>query len=153
MLNIVSQTTQTAYTLAPGVYVIGDPCYMMPDDDHKTWNKLMDSSDSLENNPAQAGNFQVIALDTAYGDGILIDDSGMSYPVDSGTIGIALLSDVVDLCGHDKSFGCHIHEFKKEFLVREMDGVLYFGNVIIDTNGNDYGYDDDDYRYGEDDEE
>ena len=80
----------TVYVPA-GKYVIGDPCYTVPDAD---WHKLLESCDYFNRPIGISGGFEVLAFPTKYGDGVYRDQVGRKYPVDAGLIGCILLSDI-----------------------------------------------------------
>ena len=136
----------TTVTLPAGRYIIGDPCYSVPDDQ---WSDLLDQTDCFA---SPEGSFKseetgeevhVVAFGTAYGDGVYTDQGGREYPVDAGLIGIMLAHGVV------AGESTNIIEFKHDFQCSCHNGVIEFGHIIIDTSGDDHGNDDDD-SYGDD---
>lgn len=82
---------------------------------------------------------------TAWGDGVYEDQQGGSYPVDSGTIGAILLSDIRDKTYADLTeMGC-IHDFADLLTAADCgydDGEITFGRITIQT-GLAYGDDED----------
>ena len=130
-------------TLPAGRYIIGDPCYSVPDDQ---WSDLLDQTDCFA---SPEGSFKseetgeevhVVAFGTAYGDGTYTDQGGRDYPVDAGLIGIMSARGVV------AGESTHIVEFKHDFECSEHNGVIEFGHIIIDTSGDDFDEDDESYE-------
>jgi len=120
------------FTLAPGRYIISDPCYQVPDE---FWSEVLDNG-LLDGN---LGHYKkgrkmvhVVAFGTSYGDGEYFDQEGNSYGVDAGMIGIMLVSDVgiknVDFDGG------RLVNFPDPFECYEKGGVIHFGHIAIDTD-------------------
>ena len=63
----------TVYVPA-GKYVIGDPCYTVPNDD---WETLLQSCDYFNRPVGISGGFEVLAFPTQYGDGVYRDQDQM----------------------------------------------------------------------------
>ena len=138
-------------TLPAGRYIIGDPCYSIP---NEQWDEILQQTDCFE---SPEGSFKseetgeeihVVAFGTAYGDGVYTDQGGREYPVDAGLIGIMPAHGVV-ACE-----STNVIEFKHDFQCSCHNGVIEFGHIIIDTlgddtSGDDHGNDDDD-SYGDD---
>jgi hypothetical protein len=141
----------------PGKYWIGDLCYVM----HDEWTEVCDltisaratgGGDCLEGDFKLGDGRQFTLFRTAYGDGEYLDDQNHnSYCVDSGTIGIILLSDIKEKLNEVDNLG-HIHEFETSFSCYSDGRVLKFGHVSIDTDPP-YEEDDDDYQSYQDEEE
>lgn len=137
---------KTEAVFPPGKYVIGDPCYHVPDDE---WDSVLSQSDFFnmrgsggagENGKCHAtfkkANGElgtVVAFSTQYGDGVYEDQQGRKYGVDAGLIGIIPLADVDEL---DESLA-NVIEFDSHFRCYDSDGILTFGNVVIDTRDDD----------------
>lgn len=136
----------TEVTVPPGRYIIGDPCYHVPDDQ---WERVLDES-GLFNAQCWATfttfdgrTGHVVAFSTAYGDGIYSDDEGRRYPVDAGLIGLIPLDDVNP---QELNLSCaNVIEFKTAVTCRERDGLIAFGSIGINT-GDDLPEDEDDYN-------
>ena len=145
-------SNRTTYELEPGRYVIGDPCYSVPD---HHWDSLLKSCGYFEHNTLghydtdpslEKGHRRVyvIALSTRYGDGLYADNQGHKYGVDAGLIGI-IHADDLDEIYTDLS---RVVEFDKPFRVYESEsGVLHFGHITIDTSGDSLDEDDSDVDY------
>ena len=130
----------TTITLPAGRYIIGDPCYSVPDDQ---WDDLLDKTECFE---SPEGSFKseetgeevrVVAFGTAYGDGVYTDQGGQRFAVDAGVIGIMSANGVV------AGESTHIVEFKHDFQCFEHYGVIEFGHIIIDTADDEFDKDDD----------
>ena len=131
----------------PGRYTIGDPCYFFSDKDSEEWFKFLDDhgyfhTDSI----GYIGPHKVAVLGTQYGDGTYQDSDGRSYDVDSGLIAIIPIAEDSDV-----PHGHNVVEMNEEFTCEAIDGVLYFGDVHIDTSGMD-DYESYDDGYGDDDD-
>jgi hypothetical protein len=71
---------------------------------------------------------------TQWGDGTYEDQEGNSYPVDSGTIGCILVSDITHTDDENDTNLGTVHTFTDPFRVRALKGILFFGDVTIDTD-------------------
>lgn len=118
-------------TMPAGTYYVGDLCYVM----HDVWDEVCsttfnDMSSTSEYVLGDGRKF--VMMSTSYGDGCYNDQSGREYPVDSGTIGCIK---IVDIAKHELkglSEG-NIIEFAKDFIYENVDGVLFFGDISINT--------------------
>jgi hypothetical protein len=80
--------------------------------------------------------YQVLAFGTFYGDGCYTDQSGHSFPVDAGLIGLTPVG-LAD--GHSTEiFGSTLVEFKVDTECSCRNGVLKFGTHTIDTKDSKY---------------
>jgi len=107
-----------------GDYYLGDPCYIIQDSD---WDNLLESSDCFRKPVGIVRTFQVLAFSTAFGDGEFKDNYNNSYSVDSGLIGLVPVEFNPEADSTKVSF-------KKPTICRSVEGVLIFGNIVIDTN-------------------
>ena len=126
-----------------GKYVIVDLCYVVP---KEYWGGLCDqwfptaNQDNTEkdivtyfdNNLGK--NVECYVLGTAHGDGTYIDNVGNEYGVDSGAIGIIAYDGVRKELVDDNN----VFDFESDFEVFSDDGILYFGNITINTDYDDY---------------
>ncbi len=141
-------------TLPSGKYWIGDPCYVMGHDDNKfNWGEFC--SFCFKDDPTGRKNEGIVThqgitfayFGTAYGDGRYLDQFGNEYGVDAGMIGCIPVDSVIDKEG--LGLGT-VHEFKGSFIAEYDNGIIWFGNVEIPTDGSDdedydpYENDDDD---------
>lgn len=118
----------TVYVPA-GKYVIGDPCYTVPDDD---WIKLLESCEYFNRPVGISGGYEVLAFPTAYGDGVYRDQRGNVYPVDAGLIGLVPVE--YAQIDEDRFYPTQFVEFKTLTACRrDEDGTLVFGDVTIKT--------------------
>jgi hypothetical protein len=115
-----------------GQYVIGDPCYAVPDED---WLPLLETCNYF-NNPIGYvqgidQKYFVLAFGTKWGDGCYRGTDGNEYPVDAGLLGLVPFNVVEDLSEHEG----FIVTFDKETLcVDDGSGKLKFGHITIDTD-------------------
>lgn len=131
-----------------GKYIIADLCYVVPSE---YWIELCNKwyPNAHDNNIEKDivtyfdhnldKNVECYALGTAHGDGTYVDNLGNEYDVDAGMIGIIASNDVRKQFISDNN----VFDFEHDFEVFSDNGVLYFCNIIIDTNW------DDDYDYDE----
>lgn len=136
------QISNVEVTVPAGKYVLGDPCYAVPDD---CWDDLLESCDYFRSPIGHitldyTKKFQVLGFGTRWGDGCYAGSDGKSYPVDAGLIGLVPIELVENILEHSD----YIVTFKKNTVCRsDGDGKLYFGSIVIDTdpdeeNENDY---------------
>lgn len=109
-----------------GTYYVGDLCYILGD----VWDEVCD----------HFGDEVFILSDgrkcaqycTMYGDGTYVDQDGDEYDVDSGTIGCVMVSGFpVGKWGNGNAM---IVEFLEDFDTFAECGVIYIGNIKIDTD-------------------
>jgi hypothetical protein len=129
-----------AVIFPPGVYYIGDPCYVIPDEE---W---MDYLDTYPTHPdPMRGWVDEIQVDykgypcwhasTAYGDGGYFDQHrDCEYSVDAGIIGVI----PIELCSkqdHEFEELGRVHTFEHPFEVYVDDNsVFHIGEFMIDTD-------------------
>jgi hypothetical protein len=116
-----------------GSYVIGDPCYAVPD---KDWDALLLSCNYFESPIGYVKDgmqkFPVLAFGTKWGDGSYHGTDGNVYGVDAGLIGLVPVELVEDLSDHE------VVNFSKNTLcVDDGSGKLKFGHITIDTDPSD----------------
>lgn len=120
-----------------GKYWVGDLCYVLDED----WNECCYLFFKERNdNGCNEGEFTLsdgrrfVSLNTAWGDGYYIDNSGRGYGVDAGLIGCILAKDV-GLEGNERNVsGGHIIDFPTDFECSNDDGKIIIGDVVIDTD-------------------
>ena len=114
--------------VTPGKYVLGDPCYVVPQED---WQPLLESCDYFNLPVGLCKGYQVLAFSTKYGDGTYADNKRRHYPVDAGLIGLVPWAYAI---GVDPELS-QVVEFKNSTTcTRTSDGVLTFGNIVINTD-------------------
>ena len=117
-----------------GIYYIGDLCYVMSDE---RWEELCDLI--MPNFSVTDGEFlfkdgvRFAPLSTFYGDGVYEDQVGHQYPVDSGSIGCILLSDI-EPEHFDGIANGRVVMFLTPFEPCDVSGTLKFGDIAIETN-------------------
>lgn len=120
-------------TMPAGRYYVGDLCYVM----HDVWDEVCDLM-FPHDNIGEYGKFKLkdgrkfAVYSTFYGDGTYRDGSGREYSVDAGVIGCILESDIRD---PDPSDGGNYIDFARDFKTGEDGGLIWFGDVFIDTVG------------------
>ena len=144
-----------AVKMDAGTYYVGDPCYVIEQDE---WSYFLDSERNPpddEDNPHAVNDVMIydykgaisVSLWTLYGDGEYSGSDGNSYCVDSGTIGVVPVSILTDKALEDADRLGVIVEFGDDFVCKyDGEGVLAFGDIYIDTGEEDYE-EDDDYYY------
>lgn len=126
-----------------GKYILGDPCYAIPDDE---WLDLLDTCDYF-NTPIgtlrkRQGTFRVVAFSTRWGDGCYEGTDGKMYPVDAGLIGLVPV-EVVGMDALRKDL-CNVVTFDKPTKCSsDGEGKLRFGHITIDTDPADVEEDED----------
>ena len=139
-----------------GTYYVGDLCYVMDDDE---WDEFCTLT--IKDNECLEGEFELdgrkfATYGTKWGDGEYRDQNGHSYGVDAGLIGCIRLSDIKDPDYDEIGRLGNIVVFEKDFTtsggrngVREWNGKIHIGHIVIDTDADvncDYT---DEYEYGD----
>lgn len=142
-----AQLERAEATLPPGKYIIGDPCYNIPD---HLWHDVLDASDSWHTCHAtfplaDGGEGLVVAFHTKNGDGRFDDGHGREYPVDSGSIGIIS----VDHIPEPDLEASHVITFKNPVHCYLSGSVIVFGHIEINTEDPEAEEDDGDDGYNE----
>ena len=135
-----------------GTYYVGDLCYVIA---AKDWDEVCRLTTS--NNECIQGEFTLAdgrrfaMFNTKWGDGTYFDSMRMNeYSVDSGTIGCILLDDVKDSIAatydNIEELGAII-EFEEDFETYNNDGLIVFGDVIINTDPDEFYDEEDEYEH------
>ena len=126
-----------------GKYYIGDLCYVMSDD----WDEVLDltiaKDGKLLNGEFEMKDGRRFALySTKYGDGRYKSNMGTNHAVDSGTIGCILVENIIDIPKFevDGKLGAVV-TIDRSFSTSERDGLIVLGDVIINTDSDEW-YDD-----------
>jgi hypothetical protein len=134
--------------MEPGTYYIGDLCYVLGDSWDEFCSITIDDHDCLNGGFRFKDGREFVTFQTMYGDGTYHDKEGRSYPVDAGLIGCVRVEDmdidVMDVCDDG-----NIIKFDKPFVCERVGGVIYFGKVSIDTEGDPFYNDGDEEDYDE----
>lgn len=120
MLEISSKSV----VVPKGEYVLGDPCYVVPNDD---WSDLLNSCNYFNSPVGRVRDSKILAFGTKWGDGCYRDTKGNVYPVDAGLIGL------VPVAYAEVEPNSVIVSFSEPTLCLNDDGILKFGNYVIDT--------------------
>lgn len=126
------EITKVTVQVPAGQYVLGDPCYTVPDEN---WGELLESCKFFENPIGEVKVddkvHKVLAFRTAYGDGTYRDNKGNEYPVDAGLIGLVPI-EYADL--EQTGLESVIVDFKALTECSSDDeGTMYFGELKIRT--------------------
>jgi len=118
-------------TLPKGEYYIGDLCYI--ESLSAVWDDFC--HEFFKENHSEVAGIEFFAADTADGDGEFTGTDGFDYPVDAGLIGIISAKHLTaaDLAEDYIS----VTKFDKPFTVSSYKGVFFFGDIMIDTRGDD----------------
>lgn len=118
----------TAGTFPAGHYYVGDLCYNKSID----WDEFCDMT--IKGHECLSGVFtlkdgrDLASYSTMYGDGVYRDNLGNEYWVDAGLIGIIGCEEGTQIRGG------HVFYFPRPFKVFcPKDGVMAFGNIVINT--------------------
>lgn len=126
-----------------GTYIVGDPCYNVPDDQWSSWLAAADpevfgpgssSHDCKRVLIAEVNGHPVLGIGTAHGDGQYLDTNSNRYPVDAGLIGLVpveLVAEAGDTLRDDLGV---VRTFERPFDCSYEDGVIVLGNIRIDTD-------------------
>ena len=119
-----------------GDYYIGDLCYVM----HEEWDEVCSLFfKGNTNGGCNQGEFvlkdgrRFACYNTRWGDGEYRDQFNNRYLVDSGCIGCILVSDIVEMDTRNIDLG-NVIKMTKEFDTSNIDGLISFNNITIETN-------------------
>jgi hypothetical protein len=117
-----------------GKYILGDPCYAVPDSD---WDGLLQSCNYF-NSPIGyikdgLQEFPVLAFGTRWGDGCYAGTDGNLYPVDAGLIGL-VPAEVVDMEALRSDLHTVVTFTTTVKCSTDGNGKLRFGCITIDTD-------------------
>ena len=143
----VMKIVRSEVIVPKGSYVIGDPCYAVPD---KDWLPLLQSCNYFEDPIGtikdETRQFSVLGFSTKWGDGSYRGSDGNVYPVDAGLIGLVPVEMVEELADHDGDYDGVIVKFDRDTLcVNDGSGKLKFGHITIDTDPSDEEEEDENY--------
>ena len=127
--------------LKAGKYWIGDPCYMLSEENYQVYLDQYDRLfvDDLHGGEKNDGRVVIdghefAVFSTKFGDGCYLDQFKNLYSADSGMTGCL----PIELVKEDVQ-GCHPVEFLEDFYCEGSDGtygwsgILQFGRYIIET--------------------
>ena len=110
-----------------GLYLLGDPCYGVPD---CYWDELLVSCDYFQGQPVGiVDGKSVLGFDTG-GDGTYYDQFGTAYGVDAGLLGLVPFIEGWT----ENDGGGAIINFPTDFDCYTDGKVLVFGTYQIDTD-------------------
>ena len=126
-----------------GKYYVGDLCYVLGDRWDEVCNLIIVDHKCLDGEFELKDGTKFVIYGTAHGDGYYCDQQGNGYPVDSGSIGCVLVDDITE--GELDKMGGNLFDFEEHFETGEDNGVIYIGDIEIDTQGHEEDEEDDDY--------
>lgn len=123
-----------AVEMPAGEYIIGDPCYSVPNDRWIEWLNLADYMNSNDGViAAELDGHPIVGVHTMYGDGTYYDQFDNWYDVDAGLIGLVSTSiGEWSVGGNPK-----IVTFHTPFECFRDGGVIHLGSYEIQTDDED----------------
>lgn len=132
-----------------GRYYIGDLCYVMTE---KEWNEFCKLTivdhDVVNGEFAFADGRRFATYSTKWGDGAYQSNINSKHLVDSGSIGCMRLNEInIEMLDEEEMerLGAIVN-FDLPFYTKESDGLIKFGDVIINTDADEY-YDEEEYEH------
>lgn len=128
-----------SFILPAGEYFIGDPYYSIKDSE---WDDFVDNLDDDLDKIQSYKNCVFCSINTQYGDGTYLDNLSRKFGVDSGMIA-ALPRALIDEQDAHKEYSSessvgHWVTFDEPVKCGIENGVIYFGNLTIETDDYDY---------------
>jgi hypothetical protein len=143
-MTVTMTAKSTEVTVPAGEYFLGDPCYVADDD---AWDALLTSSDFFQASPVGTlpSGDQVLGFGTKWGDGGYLDQHGNDYSVDAGLIGLTPITSVSAKYDREtlERLGRFVIFTEPTRCVKD-DGLLIFGDYVIDTDPSYFEDEDDD---------
>lgn len=128
--------TYKSYIIPAGKYWLGDPCYVIRSNDWIEFCNEFSSEEDKDNSYIKLKDVNVLAFPTYHGDGCYSDQNGNQFSVDAGLIGLVPHEYLENSSESDSTSYDHLGtvvEFAEDTLCFTVDGILTFGNYIIDT--------------------
>jgi hypothetical protein len=117
-----------------GKYYVGDVCYVLENDWDEVCNFLFRKEGKDRGGESQLENGAKYAVySTAWGDGSYEDNKGNYYGVDAGVIGCIKVDDLYKIGEAPSDLGT-IHEFQNDFETGYDNGIIFFGDLRIETD-------------------
>lgn len=119
-------------TVPPGVYLVGDPCYSVPDDLWMEWLEEADytNGDRRHVLAAKIDGHEVVGVSTAHGDGVYYDGEGREYGVDAGLLGLV----PVEVAKEEPDMDLPLLTLTEPADCYYDDGIVHLGPIEINTN-------------------
>lgn len=136
IINNAGDPKDRVAVLPAGTYLIGDPCYFVPDELWMEYLRANRGDIAIEGLTVQLSDGRHVAAQrTAYGDGEYRGSDGFLYGVDAGLIGAveALEGEEAKPAGYREALGTKV-TFNDPFQVSYEDGKITIGHIIIDTD-------------------
>ena len=134
---MLSDVQLETFILPAGEYYIGDPSYVLDDDEYLYVIQQYLDNDTRTGTYNTSQGRKVFIASTYYGDGVYPDNDGDWYPVDAGIIG-ATPADCVTSEAQEQIYADGLVAsvtWQSSFNCFEDDGMIVFGDVEIDTKG------------------
>lgn len=112
----------------PGTYFIGDPCYVIPEEE---WIEFINEH---SHNGFEFKNRKCWFDNTKYGDGGYLGNNNKEYSVDAGIIGVTPIELAIGVSKEKIESLGSIETFDEPFSVSCNDGFFTIGNITIKTN-------------------
>lgn len=126
-----------------GKYYVGDLCYVLDSKWDEVCGLTIVDGKTIDGEFEMKDGTRFAMYGTAWGDGVYSDQMGGAYPVDSGTIGCVLLSEIDE--DADTDLG-EIIEMEEDFETGYDSGIIIIGHIEIQT-ASDEDYEDEDEDY------
>jgi len=129
------QVQAVTVTMPPGEYVVGDPCYSVPDDRWMEWLQAADYETAGDVLLADLDGLPVLGLHTRWGDGTYTGSDRNEYPVDSGLLGLVPLQLLTEK--ELGELGDEMVVLRSSYPVRcswGSDGLVQLGTIVIATD-------------------
>lgn len=131
MMSNTNPPTLSA-TLPPGTYVVGDPCYSIPDEKWMEWLEAADYTNNHREHVlvAEVDGRLCVGVSTYFGDGSYDGDDGNTYGVDAGLLGLVPIEVASkNSVGDDRV----LRTFQSEVVCEYNGGHVRLGPITIDT--------------------
>lgn len=144
IVTYMNATTINQITIPAGTYVIGDPCYSVPD---ARWLEWLEAADYMNVGRgvlhAELDGCTVVGVSTAYGDGVYHSNLGHELDVDAGLIGLV----DVRIADPDRDPDLETITFADPIICKfdEDTGEIFLGHVVIPTAEDDEDEYEDEY--------
>lgn len=122
-----------------GTYMVGDPCYNVPNERWMEWLEAADFRDKPREHVlvAELDGYPIVGVSTATGDGSYFDQTNREYGVDAGMIGLvpfAFASMKYGMSDQQEAAGiAHKIVFDESVECYYDKGVIHIGSLAIDT--------------------
>lgn len=122
-------------TVLPGTYVVGDPCYSIPDRMWMTWLEAADyeTNDRRHVLAAAIDGYVAVGVSTAFGDGVYRGSDGFEYGVDAGLLGLVPIEVAKDVDRNLEVGLVTTVTLQRPAVCYYDDGTVHLGDLRIYT--------------------